>query len=225
MTQVPDELVFEYCQGAAKHVTGDPNNIHNRAPVKTGGYILVDLLNGGNLINMNLDTGTNAYPHKAEDGNTYLFRELAIREEKISESFIQYRVGVGGVKLYLHQVALATGRHYAVNVNDEAHHEEGGILSDILDEGETKSKFDCVSISPAWNSLVAKGLTNISQLCDGDHLFGRSSKYLNGVWSVQGVSHRENITRHFVRERAGEWLLPLIVGDYSNEQIKYQRMI
>ena len=90
---------------------------------------------------------------------------------------------------------------------------------------ETMAKFDCVSIDPDLKTLLAKGLKNISQHCDGDHLFGQSSKYLNGVWSVQGVSHRENITRHFVRERAGEWLLPLIVGDYSNAQIKERQFI
>ena len=108
-----------------------------------------------------------------------MFWEISVTEDKI-ESFIRYQVGmpmirgVRGENLNLHQVTLATGRHYGVNVNDEAHHEEGGILSGILDEGETIAKFDCVSISPALNSLVAKGLKNISQKCDGDHLFGRS---------------------------------------------------
>ena len=230
MTQVPEELVFEYCQGQAKIHTGDPNNIH-RNPVKTGGYLMVDLLNGGNIINMNALEGTNGYPHKAKDGKTCVFREIVSLKKKVSKSFITYTGampmigGVGGAILNLHQVTLATGRHYGINTNDEAHHEEGGILSGILDEGETMAKFDCVSISPGLKTLVAKGLKNCSNICDGDHLFGRSSKYLNGVWSVQGVSNRENIVRHHVRERVGEWLLPLIIGDYSNVQIKDRRMI
>ena len=79
MTQVPEELVFEYCQGQAKKLTGDPNN-NNHDPVGTGGYIMVELLNGGNIIHMSSDTGTNAYPHKAEDGKTYVFREMSITE-------------------------------------------------------------------------------------------------------------------------------------------------
>ena len=80
--------------------------------------------------------------------------------------------GVRSGVLHLHQVTLATGPHYGVNVNDEAHHEEGGILSGILGDDETMAKFDCVSIYPALDSLVAKRLNNISHKCDGDHLFG-----------------------------------------------------
>ena len=62
---------------------------------------------------------------------TYVFREMSITEENISESFITYRVctpmvgGISNTTLFLHQVALATGRHYGVNVIDDAHHEEG----------------------------------------------------------------------------------------------------
>jgi len=50
-----------------------------------------------------------------------------------------------------------------------------------------------------------------SRLCDGDHLWGRSM-YTNGITRVQACSHRENIIRSRVRGRAGDWLLPGMIG-------------
>lgn len=53
--------------------------------------------------------------------------------------------------------------------------------------------------------------SDASRLCDGDHLWGRS-EYTNGVTRVQTCSHRENICRSRVRGRAGDWLLPGMIG-------------
>ena len=85
--------------------------------------------------------------------------------------------------------------------------------------------FNCEAICPSKVSIVGgtkstgvpnKTLTkgDISQLCDGDHLFGREL-HNNGIFRVIGCSHQENITRSAVRYSCNDWLLAGLVGSYA----------
>ena len=186
-----------------------------RDPVASGGNLLVDLLNGGKVIEMDYQAGrkSDGYLHE-KDGKSVKFRE-----KEVNHSGIMHRISmpVTNDLLQLHQVCLATARHYGMDVNNAGHHVKGGILDGVLKEGETMgTKFDCVPISPTEDSLIATGLAEApSHQCDGDHCFGREDIFLNGAWMVQGVAHRENIIRGYERGRAGEWLFPLLVGKYD----------
>ena len=87
----------------------------------------------------------------------------------------------------------------------------------VLKKDETiAEKFFCIPVCPKKHSLIAdEEAKDPSQRCDGDHLFGRCTRYLNGIMFVQGVSHQENIIRHFVRGAINEWLHSLLVGVYK----------
>lgn len=78
---------------------------------------------------------------------------------------------------------------------------EGGVSTNLFGVG--------AAMSEKKREENAEGLNNeeISRLCDGDHLFGRS-KHTNGITRVMGCSHRENLVRSHVRGRFGDWLLP-----------------
>ena len=182
--------------------------------METGGNLLVDLLNAGKLIEMGYQTGrkSDGYLHK-KDGKSVKFREKEVTEDKLH----RITMPVTNDSVQLHQVCLATARHYGMDVNNAGHHVKGGILDGVLKEGETMgTKFDCVPISPTEDSLIATGLAEApSHQCDGDHCFGREDIFLNGAWMVQGVAHRENNIRGHERGRAGEWLFPLLVGKYD----------
>ena len=113
---------------------------------------------------------------------------------------------------------------------------EMGILFGSLDDEWSESaywaKYECKPVGEDDKSLVAGGIStklfgedvalsekdkqdntdglddeDVSRICDGDHLFGRS-KHTNGITRVMGCSHRENIIRSHVRGRFGDWLLP-----------------
>jgi hypothetical protein len=122
------------------------------------------------------------------------------------------------VTLSVHQVALGTGHYFGMNPNLGCHHREGGLLYGALDENETMADLNCVAKCPATRSLIANlQLENddVSQRCDGDHVFSRSTRHFNGLWFVQGVAHRENVLRSSVRNDMKEWLFPLHVGVYD----------
>ena len=218
---MPEKLILEYCQGAAKKLTGDPNKSRNRAPVPTGGWLLADLHSGGNVINMNAcRNGKNGFFFEANDGENFIFQELSVTElNDGSIDLFHMSMPDTNVSIQLHQLSLATARYYGTNVNDEMHHVEGGCLEGMLDldAGETMAKYNCEPTCSDDRSLIAQGLVkDPSKLCDGDHLFGRNSKYLQGSSGVMGVPHQENIIRGWVEKKIKQWLFPLLVGKYKN---------
>ena len=87
----------------------------------------------------------------------------------------------------------------------------------VLKKDETiAEKFFCIPQSPDAYSLIAtEEAKDPSERCGGDHLFGRCTRYLNGIFFVQGVSHQENMIRRYVREAVKEWLSPLLIGVYK----------
>lgn len=209
---MPDLLYFMYCQGIAKQVNGDPND-NVRAPVPTGGNLIMDILNGGNLINTNAHDGEGGFLHEAVDGKNYIFQEMSITEDK-DGTIDTFRVHMPdtNVALQLHQVALATGHHYGIDTSISQLFNRGGCLHGVLKKGETLS---CEPVCPAAHSLVADGIAlDPSQRCDGDHTFGRDSIYLQGMSGVQGVEHRENVIRGCVEDELGYWINPLVIGKY-----------
>ena len=201
-----------YCQGIAKKVTGDAND-NVRAPEPTGGDLIIDILNGGNLINMNSSVGEGGFLHEAADGQNYIFQEMAVTEGRDGTiDTFKVHMPTTNVILALHQVALATGYNYGICTSIMELFETGRCLHGVLEEGETLS---CVPVCPAAHSLVADGIAlDPSQRCDGDHSFGRDSIYLQGMSGVQGVEHRENVIRGKVEEKYGFWLNPVVIGKY-----------
>ena len=129
--------------------------------------------------------------------------------------------------LQLHQVVLATSLHYGINISLKCQHETGGSMHGVLEEDETVAeKFFCIPANPDMYSLIATGeAENPSERCDGDHKFGRDSRYLNGIFFVQGVSHRENIIRHYIRKTVREWLYPLLIGVYKDGNTKPEKPV
>lgn len=218
--QVPEKLILKYCQGAAKKLTGDPNKSRNRAPVPTGGCLLVDLHNGGNVINMNATIGNKGFFFEANGGKKSIFQELSVTElNDGSIDLFNVAMPKMNVPIQLHQLSLATGRYYGINVNNMMHHVEGGCLEGMLDldKDETMAKYNCEPTCSDERTLLAQGLVkDPSTLCDGDHLFGRNSKYLQGTSGVMGVPHQENIIRGWVEKKIKQWLFPLLVGKYKN---------
>ena len=194
-----------------------------RAPVYTGGNLIIDLLGGGDIINTDAFYGEGGY---YDEKSGRIFQFLAVTEYQ-GGTIQRYNVSMprygtkrfeSNDKLQLHQVALGTGHYFGINANLEHHHCEGGLLHGALRDNETMADLNCVAVSPATRSLIEDlQLENddVSQRCDGDHLFGRSTRHLNGLWYVQGVSHRENMLRGRVREVIKEWLFPLHVGVYD----------
>ena len=218
--QVPEKLILKYCQGAAKKLTGDPNKSRNRAPVPTGGCLLVDLHNGGNVINMNATIGENGFFFEADGDKDFIFQELSVTECK-NGSVDRFNVAMPktNAPIQLHQLSLATARYYGTNVNNMMHHVKGGCLEGMLDldKDETMAKYNCEPTCSDERTLLAQGLVkDPSTLCDGDHLFGRNSKYLQGTSGVMGVPHQENIIRGWVEKKIKQWLFPLLVGKYKN---------
>jgi len=214
-TSVPEMLNFHYCQGMAKKNTGDPNN-KIRDPVSTGGYLIADLLNGGKLIQAKSFYGEGGFFYETDDGEKFIFKELEIHEFRDgSIDVFQVQMPICTTKLKLHQVILATGRHYGISVNEECHHTEGGCLAGVLEEGETMAKFNCIPRTSNQRTLLAQGLVeDPSQHCDGDHTYGRNSKYLHGLPFVQGVAHQENTARSKVEDDLKQWINPLLIGTY-----------
>lgn len=215
--KVPEELLLQYCQGTAKQYNGGAGNTTNRAPVATSGYLQLDILNGGFLVNTNAHNGDGGYLHEPQDGTKRIFQEMSVSPIR-DGTIVRYDVAmpVTNETINIHQVVLATGHYYGISANHECHVRQGGILDGIVGHGETiADKFSCTVKCPSANSLIAQGLVaDPSQRCDGDHLFGRDTKYMNGLWMVQAVSHRENITRSWVRIKWGEWLFPIYIGKY-----------
>ena len=202
-----------YCQGLAKKVTGDAND-NIRDPEHTGGFLLIDILNGGKLINMNAHNGEGGFLYKDGEGKKFIFQELDITEDK-DRSLDRFQVHMPNtnVQLQLHQVALATGFHFGICTSIKELYESDRCLHGVLEDGETLS---CVPVSAREHSLVADGIAkDPSKRCDGDHTFGRDSRYLQGMSGVQGVEHRENVIRGAVEDKYGFWLNPLVIGKYS----------
>ena len=131
--------------------------------------------------------------------------------------------------LQLHQVVLATSLHYGIHIGFKVHHESGGSLHGVLNEDEDETvaeKFNCIPANPATDSLIAtEEAKKPSDRCDGDHKFGRDTRYLNGIFFVQGVSHRENIIRHYIRKTVREWLYPLLIGVYKDGNTKPEKPV
>ena len=202
-----------YCQGLAKKVTGDAND-NIRAPEPTGGFLLIDILNGGKLINMNAHDGEGGFLYEDGEGKKFIFQEMNIVEDK-DRSLDRFQVSmpITGVTLQLHQVALATGFHFGICTSIKELYESGRCLHGVLEDGETLS---CVPVSAREHSLIADGIAkDTSKRCDGDHTFGRDSRYLQGMSGVQGVEHRENVIRGAVEDKYGYWLNPLVIGKYK----------
>lgn len=204
-----------YCQGQAKYRTGDAND-NVRVPEPTGGFLLIDILNGGKLINMNASNGEGGFLHEAVDGKNYIFQEMGIYERKDgrhkSMDTFSVSMPITNVTLSLHQVALATGYSLGICTSIKELYESGRCLHGVLKEGETLS---CEPVCPAAHSLVRDGIAaDPSVRCDGDHKFGRDSIYLQGMSGVQGVAHRENVIRGCVEDKYGYWLNPLVIGKY-----------
>lgn len=190
--------------------------------METGGNLCVDMLNGGFIVNMQSQgKAKDGYFHETPEGNRYIVNEVKVTPTEPSGkmTITKYKITLpmSNTELQLHQFVLGTGHHYGININLDCHYVTGGILSGVLSEGETvDEKFNCIPNHPESDTLLAQGLVpNPSQRCDGDHLFGRDSKYLNGLLYVQGVPHRENGIRGYVRKDLGEWLFPLLVGKYT----------
>ena len=64
------------------------------------------------------------------------------------------------------------------------------------------------------NTLIRGGTLlkkHISQLCDGDHLFG-VDLHSNGMFKVIGCAHQENTVRGKIRIRCKDWLLAGFIG-------------
>jgi hypothetical protein len=200
-----------YCQGLAKKVTGDAND-NVRPPEPTGGFLLIDILNGGKLINMNAFNGEGGFLYETKEGNR-IFQEMAVTERrKGTLDAFEVHMPNTNVPLYLHQVALATGYSLGICTSIMELFETGRCLHGVLEEGETLS---CVPVCPAAHSLVADGIAlDPSKRCDGDHTFGRDSMYLQGMSGVQGVEHRENVIRAKVEDKYDYWLNPLVIGKY-----------
>ena len=201
-----------YCQGVAKQINGDAND-NVRTPEPTGGFLIIDILNGGKIINMNASNGEGGFLHETADGQNYIFQEMGIDKtrDKTMDTFSVY-MPITNVTLSLHQVALATGYHYGICTSISELFKRGRCLYGVLKKGETLS---CEPVCPATRSLVRDGIALApSKRCDGDHKFGRDSRYLQGMSGVQGVEHRENIIRAKVEEKYGYWLNPLVIGKY-----------
>ena len=202
-----------YCQGLAKKVTGDAND-NIREPVHTGGNLIMDILNGGNLINTNASVGEGGFLHETVDGQKRIFQEMDITEGRDGTiDTFTVRMPNSSVNLKLHQVALATGYKYGICTSISQLYKRGRCLYGVLKKGETLS---CEPVCPRAHSLVRDGIAkNPSKRCDGDHSFGRDSIYLQGMSGVQGVEHGENVTRGSVEDKYGYWLNPLVVGKYE----------
>jgi len=217
-----------YCQGQAKYRTGDAND-NVRAPEDTGGLLIIDILNGGKIINMNSFNGEGGFLYETGvEGKNYIFQELSITEGRNGtiDTFSVFMPNTN-VKLQLHQVALATGFHFGICTSIKELYESDRCLHGALEEGETLS---CVPVCPRAHSLVKDDIAlDPSKRCDGDHTFGRDSWYLQGMSGVQGVEHRENVIRGAVENKYGFWLNPLVIGmylggnpmpkDYSNRRL------
>jgi len=148
------------------------------------------------------------------EGKNFIFQELDITEDKDrSLDRFQVYMPITNVTLQLHQVALATGHHYGIDTSISQLFKRGRCLHGVIKKGETLS---CEPVCPAARSLIAKGeAKDPSKRCDGDHTFGRDSRYLQGMSGVQGVAHRENRIRGAVEDKYGFWLNPLVIGKYS----------
>ena len=87
---------------------------------------------------------------------------------------------------------------------------KSGLSSELFGEGIKLSEEQRQALA---DGTIVPGLTveQLSFICDGDHLFGRSW-FTNGITRVQGCPHRENIIRSWVRGRFHDWLLPGRVG-------------
>ena len=131
--------------------------------------------------------------------------------------------------LQLHQVVLTTSLHYGINIglNLKCQHETGRSMHGVLNEDETVAeKFFCIPVNPNMYSLIAtEEAKKPSERCDGDHLFGRCNRYLNGIFFVQGVSHQENIIHHYVRKAVCEWLYQLLIGVYKDRHTKSEKPV
>ena len=209
---MPDLLLFMYCQGVAKQINGDAND-NVREPEPTGGNLVMDILNGGNLINTNASVGEGGFLHETLDGQKRIFQEMEVTEGRDGTiDIFQVSMPITGVTLQLHQVALATGYKYGICTSISQLYKRGRCLYGVLKKGETLS---CVPVCPRAHSLVRDGIAlDPSERCDGDHSFGRDSIYLQGMSGVQGVDHRENVIRGNVEDAYGFWLNPLVVGEY-----------
>ena len=201
-----------YCQGVAKRETGDAND-NARDPVPTGGNLIMDILNGGKLINTNASVGEGGFWYEAGEEKNFIFQEMEVTEDKPkSVDRFQVSMPITSVTLQLHQVALATGYSLGICTSIMELFETGRCLHGVLEEGETLS---CVPVCPATHSLIADGIAlDPSKRCDGDHTFGRDSMYLQGMSGVQGVEHRENIIRAKVEDKYDYWLNPVVIGKY-----------
>ena len=85
----------------------------------------------------------------------------------------------------IHQVALATIMHYIIHISLKCQHESGESIHGVLKHGKTiEEKFFCIPQSPGSYTLIADHLRAIT-------------RYLDGIFFVQGVSHQENFIRHY----------------------------
>ena len=152
------------------------------------------------------------------DGTERIVRTIAFNK-RCPEGETLWKDMFPGTKdcVQLHRVMLGVVDCFGGSVHEKFHHEEGGVLHGVLQPGETfNDRFECKVTNPKLESLIAElGKERVAKNCDGDHLFGRNWRFLNGFLYVQAVSHRENITRSWVRRKAREWLFLLSTGTYS----------
>lgn len=176
----------------------------------------VDILNGGDVVNTNAAYGEHGH---LDDETKRIFQVVAVtsRQQGTIDTY-EMHIPITHQSMKVHQVVLGTAYFYGMNANLECHTREGGILAGVVGAGETvEEQFRCHVRCPDLRTLIEQGLVKDPSLrCDGDHLFGRGSVYMNGIWWVQPVSHRENNTRSWVRIKWGEWLIPLRIGKYTD---------
>lgn len=205
------------CQGTAKRERGDPldnENVHF-----TEGYIAVDII-GAEVMDFAAIKGTDGYTYSLANGAECLARIIPFNKSRSEgESCDMWKDVFPGTadSVQLHRVMLAAVECFGGSVHETFHYEEGGVLHGVLGEGETFDKrFECKVTNPRLESLITElGKERVAKNCDGDHLFGRNWRFLNSFLYVQAVSHRENITRSWVRRKAREWLFLLSTGAYS----------
>jgi len=204
------------CQGTSKEHRGDP--LDNENGHYTGGTLGIDMI-GAQVIDFAATQGTDGYTY-LRGGTEHIARIIPFsKTRRKGETIDEWRDMFPGTTdtVQLHRVMLGVVDCFGGSVHETFHYDEGGVLHGVLQPGETfNDRFDCKVKCARKESLIAVlGKERVAKNCDGDHLFGRNWRFLNGFLYVQAVSHQENITRSWVRRKAREWLFLLSVGAYS----------
>lgn len=174
---------------------------------------------GAEVMDFDAIKGTDGYTYPAVDGTERILRTIPFNKHRPKGKTIDvWRDMLPGNTdhFQLHRVILAAVEFFGGSVYEAFHYEEGGTLHGVLAPGETFDKrFECKVKNPSKLSLIREYGKVFPNNCDGDHLFGRNWRFLNGFLYVQAVSHQENITRAWVRSKAGDWLFLLSAGAYK----------